>query len=126
MGQQQLLLIVLSVIVVGLAVIVGISLFSANAISSNRDGVVSDLNNLGVIAQQFYKKPTSMDGGEKKFTGWILPQELDTTANGNYVATVRSQSVTIRGYGKESASNGNKIQHNARVRPTTITIVKAN
>ena len=39
MGQQQLLLIVLGVIVVGIAVVVGTKLFNANAVSSNRDGV---------------------------------------------------------------------------------------
>jgi hypothetical protein len=33
MGQQQLLLIVLGVIVVGIAIAVGISLFNANAIN---------------------------------------------------------------------------------------------
>jgi hypothetical protein len=50
MGQQQLLLIVLGVIIVGIAVVVGINLFTANAISSNRDGVVSDLNYIGANA----------------------------------------------------------------------------
>ena len=126
MGQQQLLLIVLGIIIVGLVVAVGISLFSASAVSSNRDGVVSDLNNLGVIAQQFYKKPTSQGGGGKNFTGWTLPPELDTTANGNYTRTVAAQSVTIRGYGTERAPNGNKIQHRATVRPTSITVTKVN
>lgn len=126
MGQQQLLLIVLGVIVVGIAVVVGINLFNANAVSSNRDGVVSDLNNLGAMAQQFYKKPTSMGGGGNTFTGWALPAEIDTTANGNYVATVNAQSVTIQGYGNERAANGNKINHTATVGPTAITVVKTN
>ncbi len=35
MGQQQLLLIVLGVIVVGIAVVVGINLFNANAEASS-------------------------------------------------------------------------------------------
>jgi hypothetical protein len=126
MGQQQLLLIVLGVIVVGIAVVVGINLFNANAVSSNRDGVVSDLNNLGAMAQQFYKKPTSMGGGGNTFTGWALPAEIDTTANGNYVATVNAQSVTIQGYGTENASNGSKINHTATVGPAAITVVKTN
>lgn len=126
MGQQQLLLIVLGVIVVGIAVVVGINLFNANAVSSNRDGVVSDLNNLGAMAQQFYKKPTSMGGGGNTFTGWTLPQELDTTANGNYGVTVAAQSVTIQGYGTENAPNGNKINHTATVSPTAISVAKTN
>ena len=41
MGQQQLLLIVLGVIVVGIAVVVGINLFNANAESSTQDSIVS-------------------------------------------------------------------------------------
>jgi hypothetical protein len=126
MGQQQLLLIVLGVIVVGIAVVVGINLFNANAVSSNRDGIVSDLNNLGAMAQQYYKKPTSMGGGGNTFTSWEIATELDTTANGNYVATVNAQSVTIQGYGTEDADNGNKINHTATVSPSAITVVKTN
>ena len=128
MGQQQLLLIVLGVIVVGIAVVVGINLFNANAVSSNRDGVVSDLNNLGAMAQQFYKKPTSMGGGGNTFTGFELPAELDSTANGSYTAgfVVAAQSVTIVGYGTENGTNGSKIQHTATVSPTSITVVKTN
>jgi hypothetical protein len=128
MGQQQLLLIVLGVIVVGIAVVVGINLFNANAVSSNRDGVVSDLNNLGAMAQQFYKKPVSMGGGGNTFTGFELPTELDSTANGSYTAgfVVAAQSVTIVGYGTENGTNGSKIQHTATVSPTSITVVKTN
>jgi hypothetical protein len=128
MGQQQLLLIVLGVIVVGIAVVVGINLFNANAVSSNRDGVVSDLNNLGAMAQQFYKKPTSMGGGGNTFTGFALPAELDSTANGSYTAgfVVAAQSVTIVGYGTENGPNGSKIQHTGTVSPTSITVVKDN
>lgn len=107
MGQQQLLLIVLGVIVVGIAIVVGINLFNANAVSSNRDGVVSDLNNLGAMAQQFYKKPTSMGGGGNSFTGWSIPSQLDTTANGTYtISTNTGTQVTIQGIGTEVGNNG--------------------
>ena len=123
MGQQQLLLIVLGVIVVGIAVVVGINLFNANAVSSNRDGVVSDLNNLGAMAQQYYKKPSSMGGGGNLFTGWTVPTQLDTTANGIYVAVVAPQSVIITGTGTEKNDAGVKIVHTATVKPTTIAIV---
>src|ERR1035437_3712078 len=119
MGQQQLLLIVLGVIVVGIAVVVGINLFTANAVSANRDGVVADLNNLGAMAQQFYRKPTSMGGGGNTFTGWVIPTKLDTTPNGTYSITVAAQSVTIIGTGNE-LNAGTAIKHTATVNPTTI------
>ncbi len=123
MGQQQLLLIVLGVIVVGIAVVVGINLFNANAVSANRDGVVSDLNNLGVMAQQFYKKPASMGGGANTFTGWTVPSQLDTTANGTYTATVAAQTVTLVGIGTETGTDGStKVKATATVTPTAITV----
>ena len=46
MGQQQLLLIILGVIIVGIAIAVGISMFSSGSVQANRDGIVNDLNNL--------------------------------------------------------------------------------
>ncbi len=65
MGQQQLLLIILGVIVVGIAVVVGITMFQDNAISANRDAVTNDLVNLGARAQQFYRRPLTRWGLEQ-------------------------------------------------------------
>jgi len=102
MGQQQLLLIVLGVIIVGIAVVVGINLFNANAEESTKDGVVSDCTNLGAMAQQYYKKPTSMGGGGNSFVGWEVPGfgvagGLDSTAYGLYTAAPTAANVTITG-----------------------------
>jgi hypothetical protein len=128
MGQQQLLLIVLGVIVVGIAVVVGINLFNANATLANRDGVISDLNNLGAMAQQHYKKPTSMGGGGNTFTGWSLANTgLDSTANGTYASTVGAQSVTLVGTGTETGNDGSApVQATATVSSTTITVAVNN
>lgn len=109
MGQQQLLLIVLGVIVVGIAVVVGINLFNANATSANRDGIISDLNNLSAMGQQFYKKPTSMGGGGNTFTNWSLPTGLDSTANGTYVLTPGTSTITIVGNGTEIGNDGSAV-----------------
>jgi hypothetical protein len=127
MGQQQLLLIVLGVIVVGIAVVVGINLFNANATSANRDGVVSDLNNLGAMAQQFYKKPISMGGGGNTFTGWTIPTGLDSTANGSYAPTVGATSVSIVGTGTEPGNDGSSpVQATATVTATSISVAVNN
>ncbi|MGD8306073.1 MAG: hypothetical protein PVF17_05420 [Ignavibacteria bacterium] len=127
MGQQQLLLIVLGVIVVGIAVVVGINLFNANATSANRDGVISDLNNLGAMSQQYYKKPTSMGGGGNKFTNWTIPTGLDSTANGTYSATVTANQVTIVGLGTENGTDGsNPVKATATVTGNTISVAVNN
>jgi len=135
MGQQQLLLIVLGVIIVGIAVVVGINLFNANATNANRDGVISDLNNLGAMAQQFYKKPTSMGGGGNAFdgsnghpTGWAIPTGLDSTANGTYPPpTVGAQTVSIVGIGTEPGTDGtNPVNATCTVTPVTISVAVNN
>ena len=127
MGQQQLLLIVLGVIVVGIAVVVGINLFNANATAANRDGVVSDLNNLGAMAQQYYKKPLSMGGGGNTFTAWTIPTGLDSTANGTYQISVAAQSVTITGTGTEPGNDGSTpVEAVATVGPNSISVVVNN
>lgn len=80
MGQQQLLLIVLGVIIVGIAVVVGINLFNANAETSTQDSIVSQGTNIGALAQQYYKKPVSMGGGGNDFT----PEEAGATTFAQY------------------------------------------
>ena len=82
MGQQQLLLIVLGVIIVGIAVVVGINLFNANAEESAKDTIVSEGVNLGAMAQQYYKKPVALGGGGNTFTGFTIPARLDSTLAG--------------------------------------------
>ena len=129
MGQQQLLLIVLGVIIVGIAVVVGINLFNANAEEAAKDGVVSDCTNLGAMAQQFYKKPLSMGGGGNTFdqggpsgAGFEIPQGLLTTANGTYEIT-NNGGQDIEFTGTPTAGNGYSWEVVTTVTPTGITTV---
>ena len=126
MGQQQLLLIVLGVIIVGIAVVVGINLFNANAEEATKDGIVSDCTNLGAMAQQHYKKPGSMGGGGNTFDGtglngvaWAIPANLVNTANGTYqIAALAAQQVDI--VGTPLASTGYTWTVQTQVTPTQI------
>ncbi|MFA7418102.1 MAG: hypothetical protein WCZ90_00350 [Melioribacteraceae bacterium] len=112
MGQQQLLLIVLGVIIVGIAVVVGINVFTASSSQANRDAVISDLTNLASLAQQFYRKPTALGGGGNTFDpggtldAWEIPGSIDTTGNGTYTATVTATKVTLVGTGNEKGNDG--------------------
>ncbi len=98
MGQQQLLLIVLGVIVVGIAVVVGINLFNANAESSTQDSIVSQGTNIGAMAQQYFKKPTSMNGGGNSFLNFTtkvwdnLPQKLKVSTDADWTQTPPTES----------------------------------
>jgi len=98
MGQQQLLLIILGVIVVGIAVAVGITMFQDNAVSANRDAVTNDLVNLAARAQQFYRRPTALGGGQGSFAlcttegGWSAVVLLCT---GREVDQVIGHRITV-------------------------------
>ena len=93
MGQQQLLLIILGVIVVGIAVAVGITMFSDSAISANRDALTNDLVNLASRAQQYYRRPVALGGGGYTFSGLTadatgLAKLTNKPSNGNGTYTI--------------------------------------
>ncbi len=79
-----------------------------NAQSTNRDNIVTDLNNLGTLALQYYKKPTAYDGGNSSFDSWQIPESLDSTSNGTYPLSCNNQTATITGMGRELGNDGAK------------------
>lgn len=110
MGQQQLLLIILGIIVVGIAVLAGILIFKSNAVENKRDVVANETVNLGNMALQYYKKARLYGGGQYSFTGWTVPGDLVTTASGFYTAQVFADSVVILGTGNEVVTSGDSIR----------------
>lgn len=84
MGQQQLLLIILGVIIVGIAIAVGLSLFSAQSVASNKDALINDLGNLAATAYQYRIRPTSMGGGGSSYVGFTIPSKMSSNDNGIY------------------------------------------
>jgi hypothetical protein len=115
LGQQQLLLIVLGVIIVGIAVLLGIFLFRQSAVDQKRDLVINEILHISEIAQQYYLKPTSLAGGGNSFTGWQIPQQFVNGANGSFTAIVSPTQVEITGTGNETVSGSDLIQVKATV-----------
>ncbi len=111
MGQQQLLLIVLGIIIVGIAIAVSIQLFRSNAIEAKRDILIEETTTLGVMALQYFKKPAELGGGSKSFLGWTIPSQMITTANGYFTtSTVSSSQVIITGTGTEVVTGTDSIE----------------
>lgn len=111
MGQQQLLLIVLGVIIVGIAIIMGITLFQANAAEAKRNNVTNELVNLAADAQQYYQKPTALGGGSRTFNGWQIPAPLRTTANGSFkIESIDEQEITLIGTGNEVVTGNDSVK----------------
>lgn len=67
MGQQQLLLVILVTIIVGIATVVAINVFGNSAASANEDAVRQDILSIAASAQGWYIKPEMMDGGGNSF-----------------------------------------------------------
>jgi Tfp pilus assembly protein PilE len=121
MGQQQLLLIVLGIIIVGVAIVVGINMFTAHAIEAKRNNVTNDLIHLASEAQKYYKTPSSMGGGSQKFTGWSIPTQLETNADGSFSAVVSEQNVVITGTGNEVVQGNDSVKVKITVTPNSFT-----
>ena len=95
MGQQQLLLIILAVIVVGVSVAIASQLFLASAEDSNKDSIIAELTNLATLSLQYYPKPVTMAGGGRSFTNWQIPSQLDTSTNGTYTISQANNNQLI-------------------------------
>ena len=113
MGQSQLLMIVLAVIIIGIAVTVGITQFGESALAGNRDALATDCTTVISKAQTWYRKPTSMGGGGNAFTGLTLAKlgVGATNDNGGYALTIDSATqITCVGTGNEKTSAGATIK----------------
>ena len=120
MGQQQLLLIILGVIIVGVAIVMGINLFHANAVEAKRNNITNELVNLASHAQQFFLKPKALGGGSRNFIGWEIPSELVTTANGHFtIESITNDEVQILGVGNEVVTGNDSVKVRINVKATT-------
>ena len=118
MGTQQILMIVLSVIIVGAAVAVGIQMFDTQATNSQRTAIAADIQNFGAQVLAFSRTPTSMGGG-KGATNLAaveanLAQYLGFTGTGNtlenvnavYTLSVDANIATITGVQDKITATG--------------------
>jgi type II secretory pathway pseudopilin PulG len=103
MGQNQLVLIILGAVIVGIAIVVGINFFTSNSGHADRDAVIADLRSLAVAAQLYYKENNQ---NYRSFEGWEIQEGSDSTSNGTYNAVVSSQIITLTGVGNEKGNDG--------------------
>lgn len=106
MGQQQLLLIILGVIIVGIAIAVGLSMFSAQSVQANKDALIADLNNIAANAYQYRIRPASLGGGAQTYTNYTIPSKLAINENGTYKTTnVTADQINITAISASDSNN---------------------
>lgn len=103
MGQQQLLLLILSAVIVGVAIVMGINMFSENAAQANQDAVMQDCLTIASRAQGWYRRPAAMGGGGSSYDGLTLALLNFTSPNenGSFAVTPADSELTIVGIGNE-------------------------
>lgn len=103
MGQQQLLLVILGVIIVGIAITVGITMFKANAVESSRTAIINDLGYFAMRARQMYYKPKNIGGTDRDFRGITLSMLTPLSENENgryYIESADKDSIVLMGVGR--------------------------
>lgn len=101
MGQQQLILLVLVTILVGLMTVVGIVLFEKSRDEGLSDLVRQDLLEAASIGQHYYKKHTMLGGGGHSFANITMN---DIQLNDSTAVTLFEISETDPGYFKITAT----------------------
>ena len=106
MGMQQLMLVILAIIVVGVAIAIGVSYFSSQHILSSRDALINDLNHLAAVAYQFRASLRTMGGGEGSYSTFVIPSQMRVNDNGTYlIDAVLPTEITFRALSARDASN---------------------
>jgi hypothetical protein len=127
MGQQQLLLVILALLIVGIATMVGITIFGGSAVEATRNAIIADLGFYAQRARQYYWKPVSLGGGSKSFEGITIKHLTHITENENaryYIEETARDYVVLVGVGKVvSGEDSIRVKMRVNERQNQLTIV---
>lgn len=123
MGQQQLILLVLGIVIVGLAVMIGIQAFNENSKKANLDNLVVDAIDIATTAQVWMLKPRIYGGGDNSCAtacDWSSATftKLGLSAPSDVYSTLNGQIELDRSAGTELVVIATNVQNNNQVRVT--------
>ncbi len=118
MGYQQILMLVLGIIIIGLSVTVGLDMFTQEMMRINRQSIISDMNIFAGTANAYYRTPSSMGGGDRTWDvdrmGMWFGYNYDaannsiSNSNGTYIFSSSDDVLTIIGIGTSIGNNGSE------------------
>jgi hypothetical protein len=106
MGQQQLLIIVLGVLIVGMAIYGSFNLMASYSQSHQRDLIIQRLNVLVGEAKKYATKTASLGGGDGSFEGFTPPARLTSTQEMHIYTTSGDTWVLFQGFGTTTGEDG--------------------
>ncbi|HTP79437.1 MAG TPA: hypothetical protein VMM57_03415 [Bacteroidota bacterium] len=106
MGQQQLILVLLGIMIIGVGIAAGLGLFSTNNSNNNKMAIMQDLNNIAAHAIKYQVRPATMGGGNGSFDGFTIAPNMVSNANASYSTTsISSNSITVLAVSAIDSSN---------------------
>lgn len=107
MGQQQLLLLTLGIIILGITIAVGIAQFGNQSMRENKSRLESGLRYIAADAVQFKNRPAVQNGGGDSYWGYVLPERVTENDDGTYaIRTISPHEITIAAVSKSDHRNG--------------------
>ena len=93
MGQQQMLLLLVASMIVGVAIVAGLDQHVESARRANHDQVRDGLFEMAARAQGWYRRPVALGGGGRSFAeiDWVRLNVDSATTAGHYVMSHQSQ-----------------------------------
>jgi hypothetical protein len=107
MGQQQLLLLIMAAIIVGIAIVVGIAQHLENSKAAHQDFVRDALMTVAARAQGWYRRPAMLGGGARSFSaiGWDkINFTPDSTLGTFSLSNLSANSFEVTGISRDDTS----------------------
>lgn len=93
MGQSQLLIIAISVLIIGIAILAGSGFFSDEEVDANKKAIINDVNHIAMNAGRYYRRIAALGGGSYSYMGYVLPSGYRSNLNGTYSTNPISKNV---------------------------------
>jgi len=107
MGQQQMLLVLLAIVIVGIAIVLGITMYQENALAASQDEVRDSLMTVAARAQGWYRRPAMLGGGARSFVNitWERINFDSATTSGFFnLSDKQQESFRVTGVSKDDTS----------------------
>ena len=105
MGQQQLLIVVLVTIIVGVATVIAVDTMQNARDNANKSAIRQDILSILTDARRYYQKPKVLGGGGQSFDEISSEQILtveQSNENADYNISGNDQTVTVTGNSNSS------------------------
>jgi len=127
MGTQQFILIIFSLIVVGIIVYSGFVMMHNSNVSSNREQLITNLYDIGLMAQDYFKKSADKNEGNGSYLGWKLPDQFFNSTVGSFDVSIKDKRIDINAIGSQTGKNNRtNVRITGRVDNNGIRIIVVN